>query len=395
MPQWARPNPPATAQAKFHSGSTHVDTQKPVLFRVTNNLKIGGIQRRLRAVLPLLTKHYDVHVVTYKDKGIFFDELADQGVRTHFLPRKGHWDPLAIARLARLFREHKADIVHTHSFGGNIFGLLAAALARVPVRIGQVHLSELHWYGKTALRRKKQVLEERIVHRLCAHKVLFVSQESRNYFKHHTGLADSLLTILHNGLTLPVDIPPASRSELGVPDGKKLIGFVGRLARGKGVGRFLEIAAQAVRGNADAFHFVVIGNGDGLAAHQAWVRERGLDGHVTFLGERRDVHRCYAALDCLLFCSAPGVEGMPGVVLEACAHGLPILARKAAPIEEIRTYYDRIAFLDDTAPMAEQLNAALSLPVADRSRLRAEFSIEAMRDRTVTLYETLLRQARS
>lgn len=63
-----------------------------------------------------------------------------------------------------------------------------------------------------------------------------------------------------------------------------------------------------------------------------------------------------------MFCSEPGVEGMPGVVLEACAHGLPILARKAAPIEEIRVHYDRIAFLHDKLPAAEQLNAALGLP---------------------------------
>jgi glycosyltransferase involved in cell wall biosynthesis len=368
--------------------------RKPVLFRVTNNLNVGGVQRRLRALLPLLTTHYDVHVVTYKETGVFFEELAQFGVKTHFLPRKGHWNPVAIWKLARLFREHRADIVHTHSFGGNIFGIQAAALARVPVRIGQAHLSDLHWYGKTALRRKKQILEERLVHRLFSHKVLFVSQESRAYFKRHTGLPDSMLAVLHNGLALPEVTAPAPRSELGLPDGKKLIGFVGRLARGKGVGRFLDVARQACAQSADRFHFVVIGDGGGLTTHKKWVRDHNLDAHITFLGERRDIHRCYATLDCLMFCSEPGVEGMPGVVLEACAHGLPILARKAAPIEEIRVHYDRIAFLHDKLPAAEQLNAALGLPPADPSRLRAEFSIEAMRDRTIAIYEDLTRRVR-
>lgn len=368
--------------------------RKPVLFRVTNNLKVGGIQRRLRALLPLLTDRYDVHVVTYKEKGIFFDELADQGITTHFLPRAGHWNPLAIVKLARLFRAHKADIVHTHSFGGNIFGLQAAALARIPVRIGQVHLTDLHWYGKTALRRKKQAVEETLVHRLFSHKVLFVSQESRAYFKRHTGLPDSMLTVLHNGMVLPDDVFPAPRPELGLPEKTKLVGFVGRLARGKGLDRFLDMARQACAEDTGQFHFVVIGGGNALNAHRAWVHDHGLDARITFLGERRDIHRCFAALDCLLFCSEPGVEGMPGVVLEACAHGLPILARKTAPLEEIRAYYDRIAFLDEAAPVAEQLNATLALPVADQTRLRAEFSIQAMRDRTVALYETLLRQAR-
>ena len=364
--------------------------RKPVLFRVTNNLKVGGVQRRLRALLPLLTEHYEVHVVTYKEKGAFFDELAALDVHTHFLPRKGHWSPLAIRKLAALFRKHQADIVHTHSFGGNIFGILAAALARVPVRIGQVHLSELHWYGRTPLRRKKQMFEETIVHRLFSHKILFVSRESRDYFQRHTRLPDSMLRILHNGLDLPDEATAAHRTELGIPEDRSLIGFVGRLSKGKGAAEFLEMAAEANQSDPDAFHFVVIGDGEGLAKHREKTRQLGVEQAVTFLGERRDIHRCYAALDCLVFCSEPGVEGMPGVVLEACAHGLPILARRTAPIEEIREYYDRILFMDSRKPASESLKAALALPPAEGSRLRTEFSIEAMRDRTTALYNELL-----
>jgi len=368
---------------------------KPVLFRVTNNLKVGGVQKRLRALLPLLTEHYEVHVVTYKDRGVFFDELAKLGVQTHFLPRKGHWNPAAIWRLAKLFRKHRADIVHTHSFGGNIFGILAAALARVPVRIGQVHLSDLHWYGATAMRRKKQMLEERLVHRLFSHKVVFVSRESLEYFRRHSRLPNKMLTILHNGLDLPGNAEAASRAEMGLPEEGKLVGFVGRITRGKGVGRFLEIARQASLESPGRYHFVVIGDGEGLSRHQAWSREQGLESEITFLGERHDIHRCYAALDCLIFCSDPGVEGMPGVALEACAHGLPILALKTAPLEEIHEYYPRIAFMDGFTSGAKQLEKALALPVANQKSFRDEFSIEAMQARTLALYADLRRQAKA
>jgi len=371
-----------------------MSANKPVLFRVTNNLKIGGVQRRLRALLPLLTSDYEVHIVTYKDKGVFFDELADLGIRTHFMPRKGHWSPAGLARLAGLFRSHRADIVHTHSFGGNISGILAAAMARVPVRIGQVHLSELHWYGRTAWRRKKQMFEETLVHRLFSHRVLFVSRESRDYFQQHTGLPDALLTVLHNGLALPDTVSAAPRNELSVPEGRILIGFVGRLSRGKGADFFLDLARDAERQKPGKFHFAVVGDGEGLKTLRERSAELGLSDTVTFLGERRDVHRCYAALDCLAFCSEPGVEGMPGVVLEACAHGLPILARRTAPLEEIRRHYSRIAFLDETAPVADQLDSALGLPAADQRGFRNEFSIEAMRDRTLALYAELSAQVR-
>lgn len=367
---------------------------KPVLFRVTNNLGIGGVQRRLRALLPLLTEHYQVHVVTYKERGVFFDELAGLGVHTHFLPRKGHWNPLAIWKLARLFQQHQAHIVHTHSFGGNIFGLLAATLAQVPVRVGQVHLSALHWYGQTSWRRTKQVYEETLVHRLCTQRVLFVSEESRTYFQQHTGLPWSMLTLLHNGLHLPDAAEPLSRAELGVPASARLIGFVGRLVAGKGLEHFLRLAHTATQEAPGHFHFLVVGKGPALEAQQAWVRAQSMEQQVTFLGQRQDVHRCYAAMDALVFCSEPGIEGMPGVVLEAAAHGLPILAVPTAPLREIQTYYPRLIFLQDTEPVAAQLHQALALPPADQKRLRAQFSIEAMRDRTVALYTELMQQVR-
>lgn len=367
---------------------------KPVLFRVTNNLNIGGVQRRLRALLPLLTEQYEVHVVTYKERGVFFEELATLGVHTHFLPRRGTWDPMAIWRLAQLFRKHNADIVHTHSFGGNVFGLLSAALARVPVRIGQVHLCALHWYGKTVWRRKKQALEERLIHRFFSQRILFVSQESREFFQKHTGLPDSMLVLLHNGFDLPDAVMPISREDLGIPQDRVIIGFVGRIAHGKGLECFLEMARNAQGQAPGKFHFLVIGSGCGLNAKKSWVREQGLEKTITFLGERREIHRYYATLDGLAFCSDPGVEGMPGVVLEACAHGLPILARRSAAIEEIHGYYPRITFFDEDLPTSVHLENALLRPSVDPAPLRQEFSIEAMRQRTHSLYAELLSQVR-
>ena len=363
--------------------------KKPVLFRITNNLNVGGVQRRLRALLPLLTDHYEVHVVTYKDKGIFFEELKELGIKMHFMPFKGHWNPLKIKKLAELFKRYNADIVHTHSFGANISGIIAAALARVPIRIAQVHAGTTHWYGKTIMRQKKQIVEETIVHRLFTHKVVFVSQESRDKYQQQTRLPDDMLQILHNGISIPDNVTPISRTELGLPEDKKLIGFVGRLVRRKGVEKFLDIAREVSLSGLGKFHFVIVGGGTGLDRHRNWIREQKLDQFITLLGERRNIHSYYELFDCLIFCSGPGLEGMPGVVLEAAAHGLPLLVEKTAPTEEINQYYSRILFFDKTKDTQSQLEKALSLPFASTDQLINEFSIAAMRDRTLLLYNKL------
>lgn len=361
---------------------------KPVLFRVTNNLKVGGVQKRLRALLPLLTEHYEVHVVTYKDKGVFFEELADHGVHTHFLPRKGHWNPAAIWRLAKLFRKHRADIVHTHSFGGNIFGILAAALARVPVRIGQVHSRGLHWYGTSIFRQWKQIIEESFVHRLFSHHVVFVSEESLVFFKLKTGLPENMLSVLHNGMTLTTSRPPLTREDLKLPATIPLIGFAGRLTQGKGLNFFFHFAMKALEARPESYHFVIIGGGN-QNSYAELCAHLGISQSVTFTGELSEMDRVYPVLDGFLFTSKPEHEGMPGVVLEACSHGLPILARESLPIKEIAMYYKRIRFFDATEPHL-QLDNLLCTPKDNRNAFQAEFSLDAMRDRTHALYKRLL-----
>lgn len=369
--------------------------RKPVLFRVTNNLNIGGVQRRIRSVLPLLTDTFDVHVVTYKDKGIFWEELPHHGVQTHFVPLKGKWDMGGIRRMAALFRQCGADIVHTHSLGGNISGILAASLAKVPVRIGQVHHRGVHWYARSPLHRWKQKAEETLIHRLFTDKVLHVSQESLDYFAQQTGLPSGKLAVLHNGVDfnamLPDTDPAALRASLGIARHKTIIGFVGRLVEGKGVEFCMEFAKQCLAAS-DRYAFVIVGGApeEKLRSLRKAASGWGDGASVVFTGERKDVANFYNLFDLYFFPSDAEWEGMPGVVLEACSFGLPVLARETAPVREISAYYPRILFMDDNTAPPAALEAALRLPAADQQAFRDRFSIEAMAERTRALYLALL-----
>jgi len=361
---------------------------KPVLFRVTNNLNIGGVQRRLRSLLPRLLPYYDVHVVTYKDKGIFFDELASLGVKTHFIPLKGKWDPVGIYKMSRLFKKYNAKIVHTHSLGGNISGILAAALAKVPVRIGQVH-TMLHWYGKTRLRQKKQIIEETIVHKLFTHKIIFVSENTRNYFQEKTKINSKKLVILHNGIDFDalLDTPSSDSKIINLKnDKKKIIGFVGRLIAGKGISLLLQFAQKL--SNNDGYIFLVVGAGPKQDYIKKFICDNQLS-NILLVGEISNISSIYRSIDCLFFASKDNFEGMPGVVLEACAFGLPILARKSQPIEEISRYYKRIHFIDKTVETEKIIQATLDMPACDLAPFKKEFSIENMVKKTLTLYSSL------
>ena len=373
--------------------------KKPVLFRVTNNLNLGGIQRRLRAVLPRLLDDFEVHVATYREKGVLFDELAGLGVRTTFVEVRKKWNPVGLNVLARTFREQGADIVHTHSLGGNVTGILAAAMARVPVRIGNVHRRDRHWYGKNRLHRWKQVFEEKWIHRFFTDRILFVSQESLDFFQKKTGLPDNKLMLLHNGLDFSAMRPARSRhevrAEFNIPDHKEIVGFVGRFESGKGLKFFLDAAVDIAARSGDYF-FLVVGGGGGVdtAELQREYEQRGLKGSLAFAGLRQDVYDFFGAFECFFFPSEPHWEGMPGVVLEAASFGLPILSRETDPVREITKQYPRIHIMRDSDDPLRALQAAQSLPVASQKTFRAEYSLEAMVERTKQLYFDLLKEKR-
>lgn len=363
-----------------------MNPRKPVLVRITNNLGLGGVQRRLRDLLPRLAEHFAVHVITYKDRGVFFEELRDHGVTPHFLPRRFP----AVARLAAFLGRLEPTIVHTHSYGGNVLGLPAARLVGAPVRVGHVHLAHLHWYAASPWRRRLQARKEALVHRLASHAVCCVSEEARQHFLAGTGLAPSRVVVLENGIRRPPEhVTPMSRAALGVPPGAVVLGMAGRITRTKGFAQGISWMAQTP----PHVHLVVAGPGD-TTALERHAHALGLHGRVHFLGPLTDMPAFYAALDLLLFPSPPGVEGMPGIVLEALGMGCAVLAQESGPLREMAPVAPRLHFFRPELPAAAQMEAAMASPAADLAPFFARFSLEAMVERTLHLYETLLRQGR-
>ena len=120
------------------------------------------------------------------------------------------------------------------------------------------------------------------------------------------------------------------RREWGVGEETPVFGWVGRLDRKKRVEDFVQAAAIVARSEPAAC-FVVIGGPDAFMSEyadelQALARELGLSSVLHFLGDRPDVPRLLAGLDALAWLSRG--EGMPHVIAEAGAAGLPVVATR-------------------------------------------------------------------
>ena len=149
----------------------------------------------------------------------------------------------------------------------------------------------------------------------------------------------------HHAVEIPsmVDLSefdPADRSgvrrEWGAPEGTPVIGWVGRLERKKRVENFIRAAAIVREAHPQA-RFVVIG-GPAISMPEyaedlrALARDLALGDALRFLGDRPDVPRLLSGLDAFVWISRG--EGMPHVVSEAGAAGLPVVATRDNGSEE-------------------------------------------------------------
>jgi glycosyltransferase involved in cell wall biosynthesis len=269
---------------------------------------------------------------------------------------------------------------------------LAAVLARVPIRIASERNLEVE-RGVIAntFDRLLALVSDRIVVNAEAIRDRLIQVER---------ISAARIDVIPNGVppAEPVGTPDVAtiRSEVGLGQVSHLIGFVGRLVPQKNPRLFLEMARLLL--NADRkCGFVIVGDGPMREDLQAEVDAAGLHDAVRFLGMRSDVPRILGLIDVLVLTS--DWEGLPNVVLEAQAAGVPVVATAVGgvpelidngvngytvPPRDVSMLSDRVGTLLDDAELRAEFGR--------RAQARASecFSVENMIARTVRLYDSLL-----
>jgi glycosyltransferase involved in cell wall biosynthesis len=241
-----------------------------------------------------------------------------------------------------------------------------------------------------ALDRRLAKITERIVVNSSGVRDFYVSR----------GLSAEKFVVIANGVE-PFDPgAPTSRgqllAELGLPPDARLIAAIGRLWPQKRI-KDLIWAADLLKVARDDAHLLIIGDGP-----QRWRLLRFRDqveicDRVHFLGQRSDVPRILAHVDCLWLGS--GYEGQSNAILEAMAAAAPVVATDIAGNRDLvrheETGYlapvgDRAAFARRTSALLDDPELARRLGLAGQKRVREEFSVEKMVRRHAALYHALV-----
>ena len=193
------------------------------------------------------------------------------------------------------------------------------------------------------------------------------------------------------------------RAALGIGEAAPLIGWVGRLDPKKRVEDFIA-AAAIVHGQRPDSRFLVIGGPDAFMPDyavqlRAQATGLGLDGALTFLGDRGDIPELLAALDVFVWLSRG--EGMPHVIAEAGAAALPVVA--TADNGSVQQIVDGVSglFVPHDAPAA--VAASVLRLVGDpglrhrlgaglHAKVRAEYAVAAVVPQWERLFDSLARR---
>lgn len=303
------------------------------ILEVVNVMDRAGLE----TMLMNYYRHVDRSVVQFDFlthrpvEGAYDKEIRDLGGRIFRAPRLYPQNCLAYRKyMRRFFAEHDYPVVHSHIDSMSAFPLAMARDCHVPVRIAHSHNDSVDKDIKFPI---KEIARKRLPsiathYWACssaAGSYLFGEKNRSNVF------------IVKNAIDLKqfeyeTGVRIAKRKELGLADGQLAIGHVGRFSAVKNQAFLIDVLSTLNSEGFDAV-LVLVGDGDLRNAIEKKAAQAGLLDKVLFLGLRDDIPQLMQAFD--VFCFPSHHEGIPLVLIEAQASGLPILTSDAVSSEAL------------------------------------------------------------
>lgn len=315
--------------------------------------------------------------------------LEEAEIPVHFLGyRSGLFMPLAVPmvvrRWASAWQEWKPDVVQSFLFHANVTAPWAARQAKVPKVCTGIRVADP--------RRWRHAVERLSLR--WADKAVCVSESVANFCRSTAWFPAAKLTTVPNGIDIErfQNANPADLESLGVPSGRHVLTCVGRLDAQKGLDWLLHLLPElfAREENVD---LLLVGQGPQEWHLRQIATSLGITKRVHFAGWQSDVPGILKASTMLLLPSR--WEGMPNVLLEAMASGLPVVATRVEGVNEVlgELASDQSVDMKDTQGFLDRICLFLSsnqkqkdLGRANLMRAKKHFSIERMIDAYVESY---------
>ena len=313
--------------------------------------------------------------------------------------------------IVRLVRKVKPDIVHTFTTKPNIYGGIAARLARVPIVINSITGlgSVFADAEQTSATRIAILAMYRILGRI-SDRVIFQNNDDLNYFT-NKGLVEKEKTELIRGSGVDLRrfnkaryspyIGQQCRARLGIPANSVVVTLGARIIWDKGIREFIDAGKSLRHHNKEKVTFVLVGDYDDSnprVVPKEYVDKAVKDGSIIYAGWRDDMPAILSMTDIAVL---PSVyrEGVPSFLIEALAMSLPIITTDSAGCRDtVKNEWngllipgqDSVALAEAVRSLVEDESLRKKMGVRSRKKAEEEYDVEDVTRKHMAIYKGFL-----
>lgn len=369
---------------------------KKKVLQLIGSFHQGGSERQAVSLVRGLLDDgtFDVYLATLNKEGVLLDEVEDLGLSDIPEFRLTSFYNIDFVRKVRRFagylRENRINLIHTHDFYTNVFGMAAAAFAGVPAKIA----SKRETGG---MRSRPQELVEKFAFGRA--EAIVVNAAAVREHLIERSVPPAKIHIIHNGVEMSRFVQmdrddAAFREKFGLPAGARLITLVANLRHAvKNIPMFLRAAKQVSDAIPDS-HFVIAGEGGLEGELKANAAQFGVSDRTHFIGRCTDVPGLLSvSYACVLTSFA---EGFSNSILEYMAAGKPVVATDVGGAAEAIIEGETGYLVDpgNDSVMAYRLIELLNDPTKaelmgkmGKSIVQERFSATSQISKTLALYD--------
>ena len=299
---------------------------------LTDSPFYGGPERQILGLSMVLPPSVQTTILCFRDHASslpFLKQLDAARIAARMIDHANPHFLAMIADVAAELRGERTDLLACHGYKAGVIGWFAARRVGIPV----IAVSR-GWTAHTLKVRAYEALDRRMLRRMDAVVCVSAGQAAKVA---RTGVARDRLHVIHNSVD-PARFRNGGTAGRAILEGlfasprSAIIAGIGRQSPEKGFDQLVDAARLLVRED-DRVGIVLVGDGPDRPMLEALVRASKLESSVVFAGFRTDVDRLLPGADILA--QSSHTEGLPNVVLEASAAGLPVVATDVGGTSEI------------------------------------------------------------
>lgn len=286
---------------------------------IIDTLEFGGAQRQLLELIKgiLKDKRYEPLLCFYHmNQSGFETDFRSLGIPVYQIDKKRMNSANFLLSLVRLIRQIEPEIVHTYLVSPNMWGRLAAIIARAP----NIIVSEREYNPN---KQKKEIIADRILKPFTS-MVIVNSKLTEEFLKKVEWINPDKIRTIYNGINVShyenVSTGPVN-DKYNIPQGNIIIGIVGRLTEQKGHEIFFRALSKL---QTKKWTLSIIGEGMLRGKLSCLSKELGISQNILWIGTTNEIPAHMRMIDFLVLPSL--WEGFPNVIMEAMVSSKPVIA---------------------------------------------------------------------